>query len=93
MEQSASSGYNQAEASQKKILCGILAIVIGCLGIHKFLLGYTGAGLIMLLVSILSLGLLAWIMAIIGLIEGIMYLMKSDEEFYNTYMANRKDWF
>ena len=93
MEQGTASGFNQSEVSQKKVLCGILAIVIGWLGIHKFLLGYTTAGLIMLLVSVLSLGLLAFIMAIIGLIEGIMYLMKSDQEFYDTYMANKKDWF
>ncbi|MEE2907597.1 MAG: TM2 domain-containing protein [Planctomycetota bacterium] len=93
MEQGTASGFNQSEVSQKKILCGILGIVIGWLGLHKFLLGYTSAGLIMLLVSILSLGILAPIMGIIGLIEGILYLMKSDQEFYDTYIANKKDWF
>jgi hypothetical protein len=29
-------------------------------------------------------------MSLIGLIEGIMYLTKSDEEFYNTYMVGEK---
>ena len=58
MEQGTASGFNQSEVSQKKVLCGILAIVIGCLGIHKFLLGYTTAGLIMLLVSVLFAGAL-----------------------------------
>ena len=32
-------------------------------------------------------------MSIIGLIEGIMYLTKSDEEFYETYMLGEKTWF
>lgn len=31
--------------------------------------------------------------AIVGLIEGIIYLTKSDEDFYNTYQAGRKPWF
>ena len=30
---------------------------------------------------------------IVGLIEGIMYLTKSDEEFVNTYIINKRPWF
>jgi len=30
---------------------------------------------------------------IIGLIEGIIYLTKSDEEFVRTYVNGRKEWF
>jgi TM2 domain-containing membrane protein YozV len=79
--------------ADKKVPAGICGILLGGLGIHKFILGYTGAGLIMLLVSILSLGFLAWVMSIIGLIEGIIYLCKSDEDFVATYVDNRKTWF
>jgi len=32
-------------------------------------------------------------MGIIGLIEGILYLTKSDEEFVATYITNQKTWF
>lgn len=76
-----------------KIAAGICGILLGSLGIHKFILGYTGAGLIMLLVTILTCGLAAWIMWIIGLIEGILYLTKSDEEFVRTYVDGRREWF
>jgi len=79
--------------ADKKIVAGILAIVLGALGIHKFILGYTKEGIIMLLVSVLTLGLLAWVMGIIGLVEGIMYLTKSDEEFVATYINGKKGWF
>jgi len=61
--------------------------------VHKFVLGYTTEGLVMLLVSLLTCGIAAPIMSIIGLIEGIMYLTKSDEEFVNTYVLNKKGWF
>jgi TM2 domain-containing membrane protein YozV len=85
------------DANGKKIACGICGIVIGYFGIHKFILGYTTEGLIMLLVSliagVITCGLATAVMAIIGIIEGIMYLTKSDEEFYNTYMAAKKGWF
>lgn len=82
-----------ADASSKKMAAGLCGILLGALGIHKFILGYTTAGVIMLLVSILSCGIAAGIMHIIGLIEGIMYITKSDAEFYQTYIANKKEWF
>jgi TM2 domain-containing membrane protein YozV len=66
---------------------------MGALGIHKFILGYTGAGLIMLLVTVLSCFMLSPLMHIIGLIEGIIYLTKSDEEFVRIYVDGRKEWF
>ena len=47
----------------------------------------------MLLVSVLSCGFAAGVMAIIGLIEGIIYLTKSDEEFVKTYVEGKKGWF
>jgi TM2 domain-containing membrane protein YozV len=83
----------RSEANSKKILCGILAILLGYLGIHKFILGMTQPGLIMLLVSVLTCGIGLTVMWVIGLIEGIMYLTKSDDEFYQTYMIEKKQWF
>jgi TM2 domain-containing membrane protein YozV len=87
------NAYNQEDVSSMKILAGVLGIVLGPLGIHKFVLGYTGAGLVMLLVSVLSLGILAPIMGIIGLIEGIVYLTCPNQRFYDTYMVGEKTWF
>ena len=76
-----------------KIAAGIFGILLGSLGIHKFILGYTGAGLIMLLVTLLTC-FVAWpITHLVGLIEGIIYLTKSDAEFVHTYVENRREWF
>jgi TM2 domain-containing membrane protein YozV len=90
--QSPAQNWQQAGAD-KKVVAGILGIVIGSLGIHKFILGYQKEGLIMLLVSDLSCFTLAGVMHIIGIIEGIMYLTRSDEEFVRTYIYGRKGWF
>ena len=83
--------------SEKKIVAGVLAIIVGGFGIHKFYLGYTVPGIIMLVVSI---GIGAFtcgggygIMGIVGLIEGLIYLTKSDEEFVATYVTGKKEWF
>jgi TM2 domain-containing membrane protein YozV len=76
-----------------KIPAGICGILLGGLGVHKFILGYTAAGLIMLLVTVLSCGLGWWVMHVIGLIEGILYLCKPDEEFIRVYVDGRREWF
>jgi len=96
-----SEGLKSAGGENKKILVGVLAIILGSLGVHKFLLGYNKEGFILLGATILSYALvcfligafLIYIPIIIGLIEGIIYLTKSDEEFYQTYQANKKPWF
>ncbi|HEV2391440.1 MAG TPA: TM2 domain-containing protein [Verrucomicrobiae bacterium] len=76
-----------------KIPAGICGILLGSLGVHKFILGYTGAGLIMLLVTVLTCGLGAIVMHLIGLIEGIIYLTKTDEDFVRTYVERHREWF
>lgn len=79
--------------ASNKIAAGVCGILLGGFGVHKFILGYTGAGLIMLLVSLLSCGMLCGVMHIIGLIEGIIYLAKTDDEFARLYVDCRKEWF
>ena len=76
-----------------KIAAGICGILLGSLGIHKFILGLTTPGLIMLLVTVLTCGCGGIVMGIIGLIEGIIYLTKSDQEFYEIYVVQKKPWF
>ncbi len=83
----------QKAGADKKIVAGILGIIVGGLGIHKFILGYQKEGLIMLLVSVLSCFTLAGVMHVIGIVEGIIYLTKSDEDFVRTYIQARKGWF
>jgi TM2 domain-containing membrane protein YozV len=82
-----------ASRASNKIPAGVCGILLGSLGVHKFILGYTGAGLVMLLVSLLSCFILAGVMHLIGLIEGIIYLCKPDEEFVRVYVDGRKEWF
>jgi len=81
------------DANGKKTAAGICAILLGSLGIHKFILGMNSAGLIMLLSTLLTCGLAAAVFHVVGLVEGILYLTKSDEEFYRTYIVGKKEWF
>ena len=88
--------------ASKKIAAGICGILLGGLGVHKFILGLNNSGTIMLVVWLVGIvtgtciviPLFASIaMNIIGLVEGIIYLTKSDEDFYQTYAIQKKEWF
>lgn len=79
----------KAMGADKKIVAGICAILLGWAGVHKFILGYTTEGVIQLVIGLLTCGL----SNIIGIVEGIIYLTKSDEEFVQTYIQNKKGWF
>lgn len=76
-----------------KIRSGILGILLGSLGVHKFSLGYNAEGLIMLLLTIISIGLLAPVFGAIGIIEGCIYLTRKDELFYEKYIETKRAWF
>ncbi len=84
---------NSISLSGNKLAPGICGILVGALGVHKFILGYTTAGIIMLLVTVLTLGLGGIFMGLIGFIEGILYLTKSDEEFNRIYVVEKRPWF
>ena len=90
--------YAQAAPNTKDhVAAGLLAIFLGSLGIHKFYLGYNTPGFIMLAVtivgSIFSLGIAGLAMVVISIVEGVLYLSKSQTEFEQVYVFNKKEWF
>jgi TM2 domain-containing membrane protein YozV len=95
-----SIGSSSSSSSKNKVAAGLLAIFLGGLGIHKFYLGYTWPGLVYLLCNTVGL-LVTWILlftpnfalGVMALVEGIIYLTKTDEEFEQTYIVGKKHWF
>jgi TM2 domain-containing membrane protein YozV len=90
----------QYTQDNKRVLTGIVAIVLGSLGVHKFVLGYNNEGIIILVATAIGYATLCFLIggfiltatSVLGLIEGIIYLTKTDAEFYETYQKNKKPW-
>ncbi len=87
----------ETQNQKNKLIAALLAIFLGWIGLHKFYLGYNKEGLILLLVSIIggmiTFGVALFVVALMALVEGIIYLSKGDKEFENTYVLNKKPWF
>jgi TM2 domain-containing membrane protein YozV len=68
--------------NKSKTTAGVLAIFLGALGIHRFYMGYKLIGVIMLVITVASLGRLAPVTVLWGLVEGILIFtgkMKKDK--------------
>ncbi|MGI6534962.1 MAG: TM2 domain-containing protein [Eggerthellaceae bacterium] len=83
--------------SKDHVAAALLAILLGCFGIHKFYLGYTTAGFITLGITIVggvfTLGVAAAVMALVGIVEGILYLTESQSKFESTHVLHVREWF
>jgi len=68
---------------KSKIVAGILAILLGGLGVHRFYMGHIGKGILYLL--------FCWtgIPGILALIEGVMFLVKTDGEFEQVVQGKK----
>jgi TM2 domain-containing membrane protein YozV len=88
---------SETEISNRKLAAGLTGVFLGAFGVHKFVLGYTRPAVIMLVVSLagglVTCGLASFVMGVIGLIEGIIYLTKTNEEFQRTYLDAQQPWF
>ena len=87
--------YNPANSN--RIAAGVCGLLLGGLGVHKFILGMPVPGTIMLVTNLVvgffTCGLASIVMSIIGIIEGIIYLTKNDQDFYYTYVVHKRQWF
>ena len=73
----------------KRVLCGVMGLLLGSLGIHRFVLGETAGGILRIVITIVTCG----VGSLIGFIEGIIYLTKSDADFVRIYQVEKKGWF
>lgn len=89
--------YAAPLASRDHVAAGFLALVLGFFGVHKFYLGYNAQGFTLMALSVigglLSFGIAAGVAWIVAIIEGIVYLSKSQSEFEQVYVYGKREWF
>lgn len=75
----------QVKAEVSRIAAAVIGIFCGSVGIHRFYMGHTNAGIVYLVVGVVTAGTVT---SVVGLIDGIIYLLATDEEFQQKYANN-----
>ena len=73
---------------------GLIALILPFLGLgwicaHKFAMGYTKQGVLSIVLSLCTLFLFG---TVVSLVEGIIYLTMTDDQWYQTYIVGKKNW-
>ena len=82
------SVFSNGPSGKSRGVAGLLAILMGWCGLHYFYLGKTSAGVLFLLVAILSCGLLATVTTIISIIQGMLFFTSTQQEFEQKWVYN-----
>ncbi len=75
------SVFNNGPSGKSRGIAGLLAILMGWCGLHYFYIGKTNAGVLFLLIAVLSCGIFATITTIVSIIQGVLFFTSTQEEF------------
>ena len=78
--------FSNGPSGKSRGIAGLLAILMGWCGLHYFYIGKTSAGVLFLLIAILSCGILATITTIVSIIQGVLFFTSTQEEFESKWV-------
>ena len=78
--------FSNGPSGKSRGIAGLLAILVGAIGVHYFYIGKTGAGVVFLLATLLTCGLLGVVTEIVSLIQGILFFTSTQEEFESRWV-------
>lgn len=80
------SVFNNGPSGKSRGIAGLLAILMGGFGLHYFYIGKTNAGILFLMVAILSCGILATVTTIVAIIQGVLFFTSTQDEFEHKWV-------
>lgn len=78
--------FDNGPSGKSRGVAALLAFFLGCLGVHYFYVGKIGAGILFLVCSLVSCGILAPIVSILCLVQTIRLFIMTHDEFEQTYV-------
>lgn len=80
------SVFSDGQSGRSRGVAALLALFFGALGLHYFYIGKTNAGIIFLVVSIITCGFLGLVAQVVSIVQGIMFLTSTQEEFEQRWV-------
>ena len=80
------SVFNNGPSGKSRGIAGLLALLMGALGLHYFYVGKTNAGIVFLLISLLSCGVFATVTWVISIIQAVLFFTSTQQEFEQRWV-------
>ena len=80
------SVFNNGPSGKSRGIAGLLAILMGSVGLHYFYLNKTSAGVLFLLATLLTCGILGTVTWIVSIIQGVLFFTSTQEEFEQKWV-------
>ena len=80
------SVFNNGPSGKSRGIAGLLAILMGWCGLHYFYLNKPTAGIVFLLIAILSCGILATVTSVVSIIQGVLFFTSTQQEFEQKWV-------
>lgn len=78
--------FSNGPSGKSRGVAGLLALFLGSLGLHYFYMNKTNAGVIFLVATLLSCGILGIITQIVSIIQGVLFFTSTQEEFERKWV-------
>jgi len=92
---SASNAFDNVFANgpsgKSRGIAGLLAILLGFIGLHYFYLNKTTAGVVFLIITILSCGILGTLVWLVSVIQGVLFFTMTQEEFEQKWVYSNNN--
>ena len=80
------SVFNNGPSGKSRGIAGLLALLMGAFGLHYFYIGKTNAGIVFLLISLLSCGVFATVTWVISIIQAVLFFTSTQQEFEQRWV-------
>lgn len=83
--------FSNGPSGKSRGVAGLLALFLGALGLHYFYMNKTNAGVLFLLATILSCGVLGFITQVVSIIQGVLFFTSTQEEFERKWVYSQSN--
>ena len=80
------SVFNNGPSGKSRGIAGLLALLMGALGLHYFYIGKTNAGILFLIATLVTCGALGVITQIISVIQAVLFFTCTQQEFEQRWV-------
>jgi TM2 domain-containing membrane protein YozV len=78
--------FSNGPSGKSRGVAGLLALFLGSVGLHYFYMGKTSAGVLFLVATLLTCGILGVITEIVSIIQGVLFFTSTQEEFERRWV-------